>query len=278
MFIFEKMSLITLTTDLGYRDPYLAIVKAKLMYKLKDVQLIDLSCDIKNSSVTDVAFVLKFALKNFNENTIHLIGVKSSSNKNSNKTNDADNTRYLITKYKNQYIITPDNGLFTLLDKDFKEPVYQLYYFDKNQHKFYLNDILVDAAIHILLTGNINEIANEINDYYKVYDFEPFLNGIVLKGKKIYVDDFGNIVTNITNDIFEKYIGKKPFTIKFPGSKIQKISTNYDDVEFGQALVLFNALGNLEIAINGASAYKQLVPRDIGVNFDFNILIELDSF
>ncbi len=125
MFIFEKMSLITLTTDLGYRDPYLAIVKAKLMYKLKDVQLIDLSCDIKNSSVTDVAFVLKFALKNFNENTIHLIGVKSSSNKNSNKTNDADNTRYLITKYKNQYIITPDNGLFTLLDKDYKEPFYQ---------------------------------------------------------------------------------------------------------------------------------------------------------
>jgi len=276
LFIFEQMSLVTLTTDLGYRDPYLAIVKAKFL--ANNINVVDLSCEIKNASVTDVAYVLKLGLANFKENTIHLIGIKSSHKSKNNKQNEADNTRYLISKYKQQYIITPDNGLFTLLDKNYNEPIYQLYYTNQDFNKFYLNDILVDAALHILLTGNVNEISSETKDFYKIYDFEPFLNGTILKGKNIYIDDFGNIVTNITKEIFNEYIGNKPFTIKFPGAKIQKISTNYDDVEFGKALVLFNTLGNLEIALNGASAYKQLFPRDIGVNFDFNLLIELDSF
>ena len=56
------MSIVTLTTDLGYRDPYLAIVKAKLITQLSDVKIIDLSCDIKDNTISDAAFILKNAL------------------------------------------------------------------------------------------------------------------------------------------------------------------------------------------------------------------------
>ncbi len=277
MFIFEQMSLITLTTDLGYRDPYLAIVKAKLLGYADHVNVIDLSCDVKNSSITDVAYIIRQALKNFQQGTIHLVGIKSGPKSQTNKNNEADNTRYLITQINKQYIVSPDNGLFTLIDKEFSEVVYQIYYNDNSKHRFFLNDVFVDVALHLASNKAITEIANQTSDYYKIYDFEPFLSGSILKGKKIYVDDFGNIITNVTKEIFDKYIGNKPFTIKFPGAKIQQVSSTYDDVDFGKALVLFNSFGYLEVAFNGASAYKQLFPRDIGINFEFNLMIELDT-
>src|SRR6185436_15749833 len=123
------MSIVTLTTDLGYRDPYLAIVKATLISQNPGQQIIDLSCEINNNTISDAAFILKNALPYFPENTIHLVAIKfivdrSSPDKNSN----IDNSRYLLTRYKGQYIVCPDNGLLTLLDADFKEPVYQVYY------------------------------------------------------------------------------------------------------------------------------------------------------
>jgi S-adenosylmethionine hydrolase len=57
---------------------------------------------------------------------------------------------------------------------------------------------------------------------------------------------------------------------------IEKISDTYDDVKFGEVLAMFNSFGLLEIAINGKSAYQMLHPRQIGKEFDFNLLIEFE--
>src|SRR5690606_25834864 len=121
------MKIITLTTDLGYRDPYLAIVKAKLMSSANLPYLIDLSCEIKENNISDAAFILKNALPHFPAETIHLVAVKFVADRsNFSKADNVDNSRYLLTRYQNQYIITPDTGFFNLLDAGFKEPVYQI--------------------------------------------------------------------------------------------------------------------------------------------------------
>ena len=138
------MSMLTLTTDLGYRDPYLAIVKARLFSQNPGLQIIDLSCDIKDNNISDAAFILKNALPYFPEDTIHLVAVKFIIDSSDlNKANAIDNTRYLLTRYKNQFIVCPDNGLFTLLNSSFDEPVYQLYYEDNSKHHFFLKDVFV---------------------------------------------------------------------------------------------------------------------------------------
>ncbi|MCW3075672.1 MAG: hypothetical protein JWO32_281, partial [Bacteroidetes bacterium] len=93
-------------------------------------------------------------------------------------------------------------------------------------------------------------------------------------GKGIYIDDFGNIITNITKEKFSEVIGKKEFNITLPGQRITKIHHTYDEVKHGQALVIFNSFGHLEVAVNGGSAQKMLCPRDIGSKFDFNLIIE----
>lgn len=267
--------MLTLTTDLGYRDPYLAIVKASLLIKNQALQVIDLSCQIKNNNLSEAAFILKHALPHFPDNTIHLVAVKFLQDRSSlNKAQGIDNSRFLLTRYKNQYILCPDNGLFTLIDTHFNETVYQLYY-DENKQHFFLKDVFVDAAIHLLAGKPLQDIAVETEDYYKAAQFESYLSGAVLRGKAIYIDDFGNIITNISRSKFEELVGKKAFTITLPGVRLTKIHSTYDDVKPGAPLVLFNSFDHLEVAMNGASAYKMLCKKDAASGIDFTILIEI---
>lgn len=269
------MGIITLTTDLGYRDPYLAIVKAKFLSARNLHHVVDLSCDIKENNISDAAFILKNSLDYFPANSVHLVAVKFIVDRSDiNKTGNIDNSRYLLSKYKEQYILCPDNGLFTLIDAAFNEPVYQLYYNGENKHHFFLKDIFVDAALHILEGNPISDIASPATDYYKSFQFESYVSGNLLRGKGIYVDDFGNIVTNISRERFNEVAAKRGFTITLPGARITRIHNTYEEVKFGMPLVLFNSFGYLEIAVNGKSAFNMLCPRDIGSNFDFNLLIE----
>ncbi len=269
------MSIITLTTDLGYRDPYLAIVKAKLITANLSPHIIDLSCSIKDNNISHAAFILKNALPEFPDNTIHLVAIKFIMDRaNLSKTSHIDNSRYLLTRYNNQFIISPDNGLFTLIDSEFNEPVYQIYYEGQNKHHFFLKDVFVSAALDLLQHKNIEDIAAPTNDYYKAVQFDSFVSGNILRGKSIYVDDFGNIITNITKQKFEEVIGTKKFLITLPGERIDKIHNTYDEVKYGSLLVLFNSFGYLEVAANGKSAYNLLCPKDVGVSKDFNLMIE----
>lgn len=279
------MGIVTLTTDLGYRDPYLAIVKAGLLSGIHDLQIIDLSCDIKDNTISDAAFILKNSLVYFPADTVHLVAVKFIVESSQlSKPNHIDNTRYLITRYKDQYIICPDNGLFTLIDPAFNAPVYQLYFEDHSKHHFFLKDVFIDVARMILIEGKgktleviMKDHGTITSDYYKAVQFESFVDKNILRGKGIYVDDFGNIITNITVQQFQNVIGKRNFTITLPGTRINAIQRTYDDVKLGQPLVLFNSFGHLEVAVNGGSAQKMLCPRDVGTKFDFNLLIEFND-
>lgn len=269
------MSIVTLTTDLGYRDPYLGIVKAQLISRDPSIQIIDLSCDIKGNNISDAAFVLKNALPYFPENTIHLVAIKFIVDKSGlNKNHGIDNSRYLLTRYQNQYILCPDNGLLTLIDQGFNEPVYQVYYEGDNKHHFFLKDVFVDAALHLAQKKKVEEIASPVADYYRASQFESFVNGNLLRGKGIYVDDFGNIITNITREKFNEVVARRNFTITLPGARISRVYDSYDEVRYGNPLVLFNSFGYLEVAVNGKSAFQMLCPRDVGSTFDFNLLIE----
>ncbi len=275
IFIFEQMRIITLTTDLGYRDPYLAIVKAKLLSNTEQTQIIDLSCEIKNNNISHAAFVLKNALPYFPDDTIHLVSIKFIADKsNPHKVALFDNSRFLITKLKNQFIVTPDTGLFTLMDPEFNEPVYQVYYEGNTKQHFFLKDVLVDVAINLVQQKQLNEIASETNDFYKAAQFESYVSGNILRGRSIYVDDFGNIITNITRAKFESVVGGRKFLITLPGARLDKICTTYEEAKYGTPLVVFNSFDYLEVAVNGKSAFNMLCPRDVGISLDFNLMIE----
>jgi S-adenosylmethionine hydrolase len=269
------MPILTLTTDLGYRDPYLAIVKARLATGNPGLTVMDLSCDLRENHISDAAYILRNALPHFPDGTIHLAAVKFASDRsNASRAGQADNSRFLVTEYKRQFIVSPDNGLFTLIDPQFAAPVYQVYYQDQHKRHFFLKDIFVDVALHLASGKEIGEIASPAAEFYRAFQFESYLQGNVLRGKGIYVDDFGNIVTNISRESFLAAAGKRNFTITLPGARLNTIYETYEEVKYGAPLVLFNSFGYLEVAANGRSAYQMLCPRDIGAGFDFNLWIE----
>lgn len=272
------MGIITLTTDLGYRDPYLALVKARLLAGPADLRIIDLSCEIRSNTISDAAFIVRNSLPAFPPDTIHLVAVKFISDRSSNNRNDlVDNSRFLLTRYAGQYIVSPDNGLFTLLDKDFSEPVYQLYYNNAAHRHFFLKDVFAGVALQLNSGKSMAELGVLTTDYFRALQFESYVSGNILRGKGIYTDDFGNIITNITRQHWDEVIGAKSFSITLPGARISKLSQSYDEVKFGAALILFNSFGYLEVATNGKSAYRMLYPREIGTQFDFTILVEFND-
>lgn len=267
------MSIVTITTDLGYRDPYLAMVKGILYFKQPNIKIVDVSCEVKPHAHNEGAFALKSVLPYFPENTIHLFAVKYLNSSNTKNSLSIDNTRYLITKYKTQYIISPDNGLYTLIDNEFNEPVYQLYFENENQHSFYLRDIFIDAALKLIDNKPIDEFAVETNDYCKLFNLQTTITPSNIQGSVLYEDDFGNLITSITKAEFEKAVGKNRFSISLPSGKIEKLYNTYDDVKIGDSVCFFNSMGLLEIANLGQSASKLSLNKNIFTKFRIDRII-----
>lgn len=257
------MPVITITTDLGYRDPYLAMVKGMLYSKQPDCKIVDVACSVNRHAHNEGAFALKSVLPYFPENTIHLFAVKFL---NSSKTiNDlaVDNMRYLLTKYKGQYIVCPDNGVLTLIDKEFNEQVYVLYYDHEKQHSFYLRDVFVNIASKLASGVPLEEFCAPTQEYCKLYAFESFATPSNLQGMVLYEDDFGNLITSITRREFEQEVGNKRFSISLPSSNITKINNTYDDVKIGDVVCFFNSMDLLEIASLGQSATKIVIKKNV---------------
>jgi len=267
------MPIVTLTTDLGYRDPYLAMVKGILAARLENTQVIDLACNIAKHAHSDAAFVLKSALPFFPENTIHLFAVKNNSTQRTQKELMVDNTRYLLTRYKGQYIVCPDNGLFTMLDKGFEEPVYQLYFDTPTQHAFYLRDIFTTIAEQLVQQKPLDEFAHLTQDYCRLYQFDAYATPGNLTGFIIYEDDFGNLITNISRREFEQTVGNRRFAITLPAGTVTRIYDTYDDVGSGDVVCFFNALGLLEIATNSQPANKLIKSRTIQEKYKLDKII-----
>ena len=257
------MSIITITTDLGYRDPYLAMVKGILYSKQPTAHIVDLACSIKPHAHSEGAFALRSALPFFPENTIHLFAVKFLNSTDTITNLSVDNMRYLLTKIKNQYIVCPDNGVLTLIDKEFNEPVFQLMFDNERQHPFYLRDVFTEVANHILNNTPLEEFSSLTEDYCKIYAFESFSTPSNLQGMVLYEDDFGNLITSITKQEFEKTVGKKRFLLQLPSGKIEKIHNTYDDVKIGDVVGFFNTMDLLEIACLGQAATKLVFNKNV---------------
>lgn len=272
------MSIITITTDLGYRDPYLAMVKGLLYSKQSNAKIVDVSCSVNPHSHGEGAFALKSALPYFPEDTIHLFAVKFLNSSETITNLSVDNKRYLLAKYKGQYIICPDNGVLTLIDKNFNDPVYQLYFENEQQHSFYLRDIFVEIASKLINKVPLEDFCSETQDYCKIYTFESFVTPGNLQGKVLYEDDFGNLITTITKQEFEKNVGNKRFSIALPSTNITKIHNTYDDVKIGDVICFFNSMDLLEISLLGQAANKVAMKSKVLSKYKIDkIIIEIND-
>lgn len=234
------MPIITLTTDWNKDDYYTGVLKAKLLSELSDVSVIELSNQVQSFNVMHAAFLLKSSIKHFPENTVHIIGVNSNSD---------EAHGYVICKINQQYFLSGNNGIFTLLSNDKIQALVKLPYKKTTFPEF---DILAEAAIKLINGTELDEIGTKIDTIYRLIPLMATFEQNIISGRVLYIDSYQNIVTNIDRELFEK-IGKgRKFELYVQSfrNKITQISTSYHDVSEGELVALFNSVDYLEIAIN----------------------------
>ncbi|WP_051568670.1 SAM hydrolase/SAM-dependent halogenase family protein [Crocinitomix catalasitica] len=246
------MQIITLTTDLGLSDHYVAALKGQLYGSLNNVQVVDISHDVQAFNIAQTAFFLNNVFDDFPKGTIHFLGVDALPKINIG--NPSLNLYPLVMKLRGQYIVGCDNGVFSLInDYQDAEMLIRIDDFSAKLALRHPTKYIYLPTIQKIAEGvDLNEIGEVTTDLKKVFTTQPILTVDLIKGAVIHIDKYGNVITNITEKLFNEVGKGNPFTIYFKNARyfIETISTNYHDVPTAEKLALFNENGFLEIAIN----------------------------
>jgi S-adenosylmethionine hydrolase len=239
------MPILTLTSDLNTKDYYLAAVKAAAYGSISDLIWVDVSNHIPPFDFPKAAFVLKNVWKDFPKETVHIIGVSSDWSR---------ETPYIIVKMEGQYFIGTDNGLFSLLfdESQSAEWIRVIQLEGDEDLSFPTKSIFVKAASNIFKGADLDSFSKEIDSFKRRPAPIPVIEPDNIRGMAIYVDSYGNVITNITRELFERVVGEKDFNIivRRGDSDLNRISRTYGEVPQGDKVALFTSEGYLEIAIN----------------------------
>ena len=189
------MAIITLTTDLGLKDYYVSAVKGAIISQLPDVTLIDISHQVPTYNIQDAAFVLKNSYPGFPKGSIHIIGVKAEN---------SIQSPHIIVFAEGHYFIAADNGIFSLLlDKD-PEKIIEL---DASTSTFPTRDVFSKIACRIAKGESIEKMGKPKIALLERMPFRATSMADMIRGTVVYIDSFGNVMTNISQKLFNE-VGK----------------------------------------------------------------------
>ncbi|MEI7596883.1 MAG: SAM-dependent chlorinase/fluorinase [Bacteroidota bacterium] len=244
------MSVITLTTDWGIKDYYIAIVKGKVMSFVPEISIVDITHEIEAFNILKASFVIKNSYHHFPKGTIHIVGVDNQ---------DPSKMAMLLVELNGHYFLGSDNGIFSLIFDVPLERVFKINSFTGSS-SFPVMECFVDVACGLAYGRKSEDYGVLTNDWLKLMPFKPLITNDEIKGNVIYIDNYGNVITNIKKDDFYKIKQDRNFRISFVRTSydIVEISNSYSDVLEAERLALFNSSGYLEIALNKAKANSLL--------------------
>jgi S-adenosylmethionine hydrolase len=241
------MPLLTLTSDIGSQDYLVAAVKAQLLKVNFDFRLIDISHNIPPFNYPQAAYVCRNAIRNFPAYTYHLILVNLFESK---------PEQLLLAFHHEQYFLCADNGLLTMILEEKPELVIGIP-LDKTiiKNTLYCTEVMANAVNQLVNGESIKNIGIADVVYTEKNPLRPMFSDNWIEGQIIFIDNFENVIVNITHAQFEEQRKGRHFKIIFKRDEvIESISETYADVPEGEKLALFNSAGYLEIAINKGNA------------------------
>ncbi|REJ83552.1 MAG: hypothetical protein DWQ44_03340 [Bacteroidetes bacterium] len=259
------MSILTMTTDWGLRDHYLAAFKGELISRSRDIRIVDISHEIEKFNILQASFIIKNAFRKFPEGSIHFIGLEGNT--------QPESSSFLIVKSEGHFFIGRDSGIFSLILDNQSKEVYDLKIESSAD-----NSIIYSRLIDILCSLSEGEQAEKLgqvaDSVIQSYFARPTTDHTGIRAVVIYIDDFGNVIVNVSKELFDDQRKGRKFTIFLRKAQynINRISNNYTDAESGEIVAFFNRDGYLEIALNRESAAGLL-----GIKVLENIRIEFDD-
>jgi hypothetical protein len=249
------MPIITLTTDFGLKDPSVAALKGAILSELGDeARLVDISHQVSPFHLTEAAYIIKKAYQSFPAGSIHIIGV------------DAELTpenKHLCLKIDGHFLICADNGISSLIAEEINpEEIVEINIHQNTQVKFPVLDIFVKVASHLARGGKIEVIGKKRDSIKRLKTVMPIQDKEQSKliGHVMYIDNYGNVITNISEEIFENFGKGRAFTIQARSVKFKQVHQKYSEAinfenpperrqDSGKKLALFNSSNFLELAI-----------------------------
>jgi hypothetical protein len=269
------MPLITLTTDFGTKDHFVGTIKGAIYTEFIDAKIVDISHQISPFNITETSYILKNAYRNFPKGSIHIVGVDSEL---------SVENRQIAIELDGHFFICSDNGIISMIASEINpDKMVEITIHNTLASSFNVLDVFVKVACHIARGGTLDVIGKPIDHYKKLNEVNPLINDERnrISGCVIYIDNYGNVVSNITKKLFQE-IGKgRPFEVIARNYTFDKILQQYNEVvnfsippenrqDDGKKLAIFNSAGYLEISIyksnlktvGGASSLLGLQYRD----------------
>lgn len=245
---------ITLTSDFGHKDPYLASLKGELVRLLKNPVIIDISHEIEPFHIAQAAFIVQNSYAHFPEGSVHILCVDDTV---------SPENKPIVAKLNKHYFVCADNGILSLISPKFKpDEVYEIDIQKVPINSFSTRAIFVQAAAHLMRGGAPSVIGKATKQINVRLPFTPSVNNDkkTITGKVIYIDNYENVITNISEELFAEIGQGRSFSIQVRNNEIKQVVRSYGEVirydidknkriEGGKELALFNSLGLLELAI-----------------------------
>lgn len=241
--------LITLITDFGYKDPFVGIMKGVIFGINPDVRIIDLSHGIPPQDVIAGALVLRHSAPYFPRGTIHVAVVDPGV---------GTERRPLLIEADGNFFIGPDNGLFSLsVEETRPRQIIELsnegYYLKPTSTTFHGRDIFAPIAAYLSLGFPPTDFGAPLKDFQKLPWPKVSAGQQAIEGEVVYVDGFGNLVTNVEERALKGFRPEK-LTFSIGPITIRGLASNYNRGDDRGYLALVNSWGLLEIALSNGNA------------------------
>ncbi len=250
----RKWPIITLLTDFGLKDPYVASMKGVMLSINPHCHLIDITHQVNPHDIREGAFTLAQAYASFPKGTIHLAVVDPGV---------GGPRRPALFVTKNYFFVGPDNGLFTfaLRAEILKQVVVltnQKFFLPKISSTFHGRDIFAPVAAHLSLGVKPQSFGPSIKSWRKIFFPDPPLKQGKLVGEIVHVDGFGNLVTNINRKSLLQFAQGRPFVIRVGKRIIRGLKKGYWEGDKDEPITLIGSGGFLEISVREGNAQNVL--------------------
>jgi hypothetical protein len=260
------MSIISLITDFGLKDNFVGVMKGVILKINPSAQLVDICHEIKPQGILEAAFLLRSSFKYFPYGCVHLVVVDPGV---------GSKRKNILVKTKNYFFIGPDNGVLSLALKEERpleiiEITNRKFFLKPTSSTFHGRDIFAPVAAYLSRKEKADKFGKRIKSLQdlRLPGVKPESKNLI--GEIVYVDRFGNLVSNIDKETWGEFIKNKKFKISIRDKIIDKLSGSYAEGARRKPIALIDSFNYLEIASNCASA-KEYLKADKGTKIKVSI-------
>jgi S-adenosylmethionine hydrolase len=249
-----KIPIITLLTDFGLHDYFVGTMKGVIMNIHPEVTIVDISHDVSPHDIFQAAFLLKNAYTYFPIGTIHVVVVDPGV---------GSDRKPIIISSERGYFIAPDNGVLSYVYaedhvSEIREITADHYFVKPRSGTFDGRDIFAPVAAWLSKGVGFALFGEPITEYKKFEISVPVkIQQGALKCTIVYVDRFGNLVSNLTREQFKELLDsskKRRFAFRVGNHNISKISQSYAEGGEDELIAIFGSSGYVEFSVNQGNA------------------------